>query len=399
MHAALDRGAPMAAPDAATDAADAGLRADTIAINANAAPWDAAPPAAPLSWTTRWAIGWSRARRWEFWPAWLYYGPIVLWILALGLRHRSATLFTAANPALDNGGVVGERKHQGLMPLQHNAPDLVACFTLLPAEPGTAREQQALAFAARDGIGFPLVLKPDVGQRGRGVYIARDAAAVNQYLSRHDGAVIAQRHVGGEEFGVFIAQMPGQRLDVISIVHKTFPSVTGDGRRSLRELILAGERTRLIAAILLERWASQLSQVPADGQRIKLVEIGSHCRGSLFLDATAHATPALVDSLMRLTAAVPGYRFGRIDLRSPSLAHLQRGEGLQVLELNGVTAESAHIYHPGTPLVEGYRVMFRQWRLAFSIGAASRSLGAPVTSAFELLRLFIADQRRGRQWF
>lgn len=362
-----------------------------------ARPWDSAP-APKVSLRAQLSITLERARRWEFWPAWLYYLPILVWILWLGLRHRSPTAFTAANPAMDAGGVVGERKHQVLAPLQAHAPDLVASFELIPDGGPELRRAQALRLAER--FGYPLVLKPDVGQRGRGVFVARSAEDIREYLSRFDGVLIAQRHVGGEEYGVFIARMPGQaEVEVLSIVHKTFPSVTGDGRLSLRELILADARARLISATLFQRWAAELDRAPARGERLALVEIGSHCRGSLFLDATHETTPALIRTLSRLADAVPGYGFGRIDLRVPSAEQFRRGEGLQVLELNGVTAESAHIYHPDTPLLDGYRAMFRQWSLAFAIGAAQARLGAYVTGPLELLRLFRDDLRRGERWF
>lgn len=360
-------------------------------------PWEQ-PVAVPrLAWGDRLSIKLERARRWEFWPAWLYYLPIVMWILWLGLRHRRPTVFTAANPALDAGGVVGERKHQGLLPLQQAAPDLVARCLLLD---GDAARNISAAIAFSSEVGLPLVLKPDIGQRGRGVFIARDVAGLRDYLQRHDGAVIAQRHVAGEEFGIFIARMPGEtRVRILSIVHKTFPEVVGDGHRTLQALILAHPRARLSASLLLRSWAHALPTVPAAGARMALVEIGSHCRGSLFLDATAAATEALVESLTRLADALPGYCFGRIDLRVPSLDALRLGEGLQVLELNGVTAESAHIYHPDTPLLTGYRALFAQWSEAFAIGAANAARGAAVTGPLALLALFRKDLQRHALWF
>ena len=64
----------------------------------------ARPYRAPLA--ERLSIRWQRAIRWEFWPAWLFYLPVIEWILWLGLRHRRPTVFTAANPAFDAGGVV-----------------------------------------------------------------------------------------------------------------------------------------------------------------------------------------------------------------------------------------------------------------------------------------------------
>ena len=164
-------------------------------------------------------------------------------------------------------------------------------------------------------------------------------------------------------------------------------------------MILADARAKLISSLLFKRWATELGRVPAASEVVKLVEIGAHCRGSLFLDARAHATPELIATLSRLLDAVPGYAFGRMDIRVPSIADFRCGQGIQVLELNGVSAESAHIYHPGTPLLDGYRAMFTQWSVAFEIGAAYAKTGAPTTSAFQLLRQFRQDLARSETWF
>ncbi len=365
-----------------------------------ALPWQEAPAdnEQALTLRNRLSIFWERTYRWEFWPSWLYYAPIVLWIVWLGLKHRNPMAFTAANPGLEAGGMVGEKKHMALQPLQDNAPDLVAIFSLINDTDVSKRFHQAATFIEKHGL--PIVLKPDVGQRGRGVFVARTIDQVNDYLSRFTGAVIVQKHIEGEEFGIFVARMPGKALpEILSIVHKTFPCVTGDGVQTLKQLILNDARAKLISSLLFKRWAAELNRAPAAGEVIKLVEIGAHCRGSLFLDARQHATPELVATLGRLLDAVPGYAFGRMDVRVPSIADFCQGAGIKVLELNGVSAESAHIYHPGTPLLDGYRAMFRQWSTAFDIGAAYAKSGVATTSAFQLLRQFRQDLQRNETWF
>lgn len=376
------------------------VRMDNSGLQPATLPWQQEPVASPaaLTLSQRLAIFWERSYRWEFWPSWLYYAPIVVWIFWLGWKHRNPMAFTAANPGLESGGMVGEKKHLALRPLQDNAPDLVASFSLITDADDTNRFAQAATFVARHGL--PVVLKPDVGQRGRGVFVARTTAQANDYLSRFSGAVIAQKHIEGEEFGIFVARMPGKSLpDILSIVHKTFPSVTGDGAKNLEQLILSDARAKLISSLLFKRWAVELSRVPEAGAVIKLVEIGAHCRGSLFLDARQHATPELVATLGRLMNAVPGYAFGRMDVRVPSIQDFRQGAGIKVLELNGVSAESAHIYHPGTPLLDGYRAMFRQWSTAFEIGAAYAKSGVATTSASQLLRQFRQDLQRNEVWF
>src|SRR5262249_2721177 len=57
--------------------------------------------------------GWQLVRRittWEFWPTWLFYLPVGFYYGWLGLRYRSLTLPSAANPVIPTGGLVGESK-------------------------------------------------------------------------------------------------------------------------------------------------------------------------------------------------------------------------------------------------------------------------------------------------
>jgi len=51
---------------------------------------------------------WRRLIRWEFWPLWVFYVPVVCYIAFLALKHRSLTLFTACNPAIPAGGFIGD---------------------------------------------------------------------------------------------------------------------------------------------------------------------------------------------------------------------------------------------------------------------------------------------------
>src|SRR5213593_2397937 len=49
-----------------------------------------------------------RWTRWEFWPAWLFYIPVAVNYLWLGIRYRGLIVPTAANPGMFSGGFVGE---------------------------------------------------------------------------------------------------------------------------------------------------------------------------------------------------------------------------------------------------------------------------------------------------
>ncbi len=317
----------------------------------------------------------KRKVQWEFWPAWAAYLPLIPYLVYLAIRHRSLTLFTAANPGMPSGGFVGESKAEILRHL--TAVDgVVADFEVIPAalDPGR-RVAAAVRFMTSRGLDCPVVLKPDVGQRGSGVAVIRSRDEMNSYLTRAAGDVIIQRHLDGEEFGVFYYRYPRERRGrVFSITHKLFPTVTGDGRRTLRELILDDPRAVCMAAVYERVARRPVDDVPDDGERVQLVELGSHCRGAVFIDGRALNTPALEDAVERVSRAHPGFYFGRFDVRSPSVEAFREGR-FMVIELNGVSAEATHVYDPAVGIVDAYRTMARQWRIAFGIGAENRERG------------------------
>ncbi len=338
----------------------------------------------------------DRARRWEFWPGWLFYIPIVGWILVCGIRFRHWTAFTAANPGMDNGSVVGERKSRTLLPLQDRLPDALPETHLI-----SAATPQALAVVDRlvEHHGWPLILKPDIGQRGRGVAVIRNRAQAEAYLAsaaQSGFAVLAQAFASGVEYGVFVRRIPEtSRFEISSLTHKALPTLQGDGTHTLADLILAHPRARLIAELLYDRHAARLHDIIPAGEPVQLVELGAHCRGSEFRNGMALITPALQARMQAIAQAIPGFGFGRIDLRCPSAEALAEGRDLQILEINGVTSEPAHLYHPGTPLAAGLAGFCEHWTRAFALGRENLRQGrAHAVRPLTLLRLFRDDLAR-----
>src|SRR5438876_7783217 len=130
---------------------------------------------------------------------------------------------------------------------------------------------------------------------------------------------------------------------------------------------------------------NRTQQVPAAGESVQLVEIGTHCRGAIFLDGGDTITPALEEVIDRIASSFEGFFFGRFDIRVPSRQDLMAGRNIKIIELNGVTSEATHIYDPKLSLFEAYRVLFRQWRIAFEIGDLNRAQGIPPASVADLL--------------
>ena len=330
------------------------------------------------SWQTqRRLVGWFRRRtRWEFWPPWLAYIPVVPYILFLGIKHRCLTLFTAANPGIPFGGFVGESKSAILSQLAR-----------VPEWTTVTDADEVCEFMNRNALSYPVVLKPDVGERGSGVVIARTAADVAAYFDCAAPKTIVQKYIAGVEFGVFYYRYPGEAEGrILSITKKDFPAVVGDASHTIRELVLRDERAVCLADVYLSRLKRSAEDVPRAGESVTLAELGSHCRGAIFLNGANLDTPALRSAIDAIARNFPGFYFGRFDIRSESVDAFERGE-FEILELNGVTAEATHIYDPSVSLLAAYRVLFRQWRIAFEIGAANRQLGQQTTTCRELIAL------------
>ena len=340
---------------------------------------------------------WRRWTRWEFWPMWVFYPPVIAYVAWLAFRHRSLTLVTAVNPAIPGGGFVGESKSEilGQFGADHG---LIARHRLLPIErPVEERLGIVRSFAAELESPFPLILKPDVGQRGSGVRMVRDDRELEERLRVAEVDWIVQEYVAGPEYGVFYVREPGAaRGRIFSITQKHLPEVIGDGKHTLEELVLLDERAVTIAPTYLRLHPDRLQEVPAEGAVVRLVEIGTHCRGAIFTDGAHLETPELEERIESLSREFEGFHFGRYDLRAASEAALCEGRDFRVLELNGLTSEATHIYDPRTPLFEGYRVLFEQWRIAFAIAAANRAAGAKPTSLRSLVREAIAYREKQR---
>ncbi|NIM61209.1 MAG: carboxylate--amine ligase, partial [Acidobacteria bacterium] len=80
------------------------------------------------------------------------------------------------------------------------------------------------------------------------------------------------------------------------------------------------------------------------------------------------ATEALERRIDDVSSGFDGFFFGRYDLRVQDLDAFAGGRGFKIVELNGVTSEATHIYDPRHSLLDAWRTLFRQWRLAFEIG-------------------------------
>ncbi len=316
-----------------------------------------------------------KLRSWEYWPFGILQGPALLYWLFLAVRARSLFYFSASNPGILSGGMMGESKSDVL----DLVPDEVKPKTILIKVPTTIETISGQLSA--NGLSFPIIFKPDVGERGWMVRRINNEAEAAQYLKEIRINFIAQELVDLPlEFGVFFVHFPDKpQGSVTSITMKRFLSVTGDGKRKLSELILSLDRAKLQWDVLKEKYRDELDVVLPEGQSKELVSIGNHCLGTTFLNANHLITPKLNGSFNRISSRIKGFNFGRFDLRCASFEDLENGV-VKIVELNGCGAEPAHIYHPGASFWKALTTLFAHVHNMYRISVINHSMGVPYLS-------------------
>lgn len=323
---------------------------------------------------------------WEYWPFGILQFPLFFMWLWYGLRQRSLFYFSASNPGIPTGGMMGESKFDVL--------------ELLPADvrPRSVRIRlpasfaQVIAIVHEQRFRYPVITKPDLGERGWMVKRILSEDELKRYWESASAVpvdFIVQEFIDLPlEFGVYYQRYPSQeRGQVTSITSKEFLAVVGDGTHTLQKLILANPRAKLQWQTLAARFHEQLDQVLPQGQPLELESIGNHCLGTKFLNANHLITDRLNESFDKISKEIPGFFFGRFDLRCATIADLENGR-VQVMELNGCGAEPAHIYHPGASLRTAVKTLIRHWRTLYEISVENHQRGVPYLSLREAHRYY-----------
>ncbi|MCC6546367.1 VTT domain-containing protein [Candidatus Sumerlaeota bacterium] len=335
----------------------------------------------------------------EFWHPALFYIPVVFYYAWLAIRHRSISLPSLANPSIYSGGICRESKSQilSLVPDVHRG--VIPTFIIHDKSTGESFEE-LLARMELNGLGFPVVGKPDEGQRGAGVQRIADQQSLRRYVDGLPAGVLMliQELVAlPHEAGVLYHRLPSEkRGHLLSLTLKELPSVTGDGTRTLRQLIEADKRARLVSELYFRRHSEVLDRIVPEGEVFQLIFTGNHCQGAIFRDGTPLITEALRDAFAKISDSMPEFYFGRYDVKFRDLESFLRGENFRVVEINGAAAEATHIWDAKMKLTEAYRVLFRQFEILFQIGSENRRRGFKPIGGVAIVKDFLRYKKAAR---
>ena len=334
-------------------------------------------------------------------PKWLNLVPMVLQWGWLGLRYGSLTLPSAANPNITAGGLVGDTKSEYFFSMGALARSRVAPFTMVRVE-GPDVAGAALSAMEAAGLEFPVVAKPDLGWCGFGVRRLNNAPALADYLARypHGESLMLQRYLDEPgEAGIFYVRHPQQAQGwLLGIVLRHFPQVTGDGIRTVAQLIERDPRLQRAMSHPGEHQCQHdAAAVPLAGETVRLSLIGSTRVGGRYEDGSELASDALIKAVDAIAHDMPSFHVGRFDVRYRTLQDLRCGR-FTIMEVNGAGSEAVHAWDPKYSVWQVYRKVFAKQRLLFALGAFNRARGHRPVSMLALARHHLRQQRLIRRY-
>lgn len=306
-----------------------------------------------------------RLYNWEYWPSFMIYAPLYFYWAWLSLKARSFFFFSAANPSIHYSGFAQECKSDiyDLIP-EGYYPKTLLC--------GSNRDSVQLAGSLEDnGITFPVIAKPNIGERGVQVKLLKTFTELEEYSKRSKVDFLVQEFIPyPHEAGIFYYRIPGTPNGHISgIVSKEFLTVTGDGSSSIEMLLKREQRFVLQLPALKFTYGDLLQKILPAGEQYTLVPYGNHSRGAKFTDISHKITEELTETIDAVCRQIPDFYYGRLDIKFRSWEELEKGISFSIIELNGAGSEPTHIYDPNHSLLYAWKEICRHWQLLYLISS------------------------------
>ncbi len=305
---------------------------------------------------------------WEYWSFNILYFPIYFYWLWLSIKARSLFFFSTSNPSIENAGFMMESKKKiyDILPKNYYPKTALVKGNLNKTEIDKLIHQHQLV--------FPLVAKPDIGERGNAVKKMYSSDDIIDYKKNTKVDFLLQEWCNYEnEIGVFYCKYPNTNMGFITgIVEKEFMTLKGNGINTIEELVLQNDRFFLQYNTLKNQQPHKLQQVLKKDEKEVLIPYGNHCRGTKFLDCTHKVDDDLNNTFNNICNLIPGFYFGRMDIRFKSWEDLREGKNFSIIELNGAGSEPTHIYDPMHSVFFAWKEIMKHLNLLYKIAKINK---------------------------
>jgi hypothetical protein len=323
----------------------------------------------------------------EYWNANIFFIPLAFYMVYLAIKARAIFFFSAANPAIPTGGLIGESKEDinKLIPPQYRPKT-----TTLKQGDAIWNIRQKMN---RAQLEFPAIIKPVVGCRGMMVKKVESVTDILAHLHEYDTNFLLEEFVDYPVEGAILYWKNPEtgESDVQSVTLKAFLSVKGDGKSSVKELLMQNPRGVLQVERLQKEKPDLMASIPQYNEHITVEPIGNHCRGTKFLNYNYLINANMVQAYDKIQEDLEGCYVYRLDIKAPSVSDLQAGKNIKILEINGVGADPAHIFAPNTPIMEMFHAYIRLWEKIYEVATALHRQGVPYMT-YKDLKKYAAQQ-------
>jgi hypothetical protein len=281
------------------------------------------------------------------------------------------TFFTVANPKLEGGGMFGESKLD-IHEILH--PDFIP--KTIPYDSSVKDIQKILT---ENELKFPLILKPDTGASGRGVYKADNIQQLFFLMENIENQnLIIQEFIAlKREFSIMYYCFPETNETIIySITEKLYPFIVGDGQSTIEILIkmLNVDNDRLRMDFIHKKFEHNWNEILPKGIKIIVDYTGNYTSGATFKRCNIDVPPSLGKVIHKAITETGDIYFGRLDVKANTIPELLTGN-FQIIEVNGTKAEPLEIYTPNIPDKEKMIILRYHWKTLHVISKQQRKKG------------------------
>ena len=325
----------------------------------------------------------KRTLYYEYWPLWIFYIPEAVYGLILALKARSITYFTTVNPCMIYSGSLENSKSDYLKYL----PENILPITVKIDKNITELELKKIVVSKK--FRFPVLIKPDCGQRGVEIEKIENFTHLCKFLKKASRPFfLIQEFIDYPiELGVLIAKSPnGIERKITSVTLKKFLSVKGDGKSTLKDLINDNMRASKRKKDFELKFGAMWNEKVELDNEILLDPIGNHNRGTEFIDGNYLINDQLLEVIDQIASNIPNFYYGRIDIKVKSIENLMLGKEIKVLEVNGVNSEPAHIYDKNYNIIDAYKDLFHHMELIYDIGHQNRIRGEKMAPLKDIVK-------------
>ncbi len=337
---------------------------------------------------------------WEYWSMNVVYLPVMVYYVYLSWRAKSFFFFTASNPSIENGGMLGESKWEIFKILPKNSfPNTI--FIQKNFDENEINKplntQEILEKMQENNIHFPCIAKPDRGERGWFVKKIHNLSALETYQKDIKIDFLIQNFVDYPvELSVFYYRYPNQTNGYVSsVTAKELLYVMGNGKNTLEELVLQKSRAVLQYETLQKEYETEWQNVLPNNEKKLLVPYGNHCRGAMFLDYNHIIDSEFTRFFDELSKNIEGFYYGRYDLRCASIEDLKAGKNFQIVELNGAGAEPSHIYQPNYSFFKAQKTLLFHYKTMCDISMENHKKGVRYWTFGEVYN-FLKERKKMR---